>query len=243
MTGAGLPLGAGLTALSEELPRGALRQSMCDLAQTLEAGLPLDQAIELQGGRIPPHLRGLVIAGIRSGNLGEFLSRFSGFVGIGTEVKRRLWLNLAYPLVTACAALALFVLVSAVLISQFESIYRDFGVPLPQLTLAILAMSRVVNTVWIPIAILLGLGVCTSLAARLFLKPPMRRSLAARLPVIGRGSGAPRPSPSSVISWPCCWKVICRCPKHSGGRVKGFKTPTLTNRAASWPTRSSRAGR
>ncbi len=126
-----------------------------------------------------------MIAGIRSGNLGDFLSRFSGYVGIGTEVRRKLWLNLAYPFITACAALALFVLVSTILISQFESIYTNFGVPLPALTVAILAMSRVVNTVWAPVAIVLGVGVCTVLAGRVFLKAPMRWSLAARLPIVG----------------------------------------------------------
>jgi type II secretory pathway component PulF len=185
LTRAGLPLGAGLTALSEELPRGALRRSMHELAQTLEAGFPLDKAIEIQGGRIPAHLRGLVIAGIRSGNLGDFLSRFSGYFGIGIEVRRRLWLNLAYPIVTVCAAMALFVLVSAILISQFESIYKDFGIPLPQLTLAMIAISHVVNTVWVPAAILLGVVFFTWLAARLFLNAPLRRSLAARLPIVG----------------------------------------------------------
>lgn len=185
LTRAGLPLGAGLTALAEELPRGALRRSMTDLAQTLETGLPLDEAIATQGGRIPSHLRGLVIAGIKSGNLGDFLSRFSGYVGIGTEVRRRLWLNLAYPFITACAALALFAFISAILISQFAAVYENFGVPLPALTVAILAMSRVVNTVWAPMAILLGVFFCSWLAARVFLKAPARRSLAARIPVLG----------------------------------------------------------
>jgi len=185
LTRAGVPLSTGLTALAEELPRGALRRSMSELAQTLETGLPLDQAIEIQSGRIPAHLRGLVIAGIRSGNLGDFLSRFSGYVGIGTEVKRRLWLNLAYPVITACAALALFVLVSTILISQFEVIYRDFGIPLPGLTNAIIAMSHVVDTIWPPLAIILGVGVCTWLAAGVFLKPALRRSLAGRIPVLG----------------------------------------------------------
>ena len=185
LTRAGLPLSTGLTALAEELPRGALRRSMSELAQTLETGLPLDQAIEIQGGRIPAHLRGLVIAGIRSGNLGDFLSRFSGYVGIGTEVKRRLWLNLAYPVITASAALALFVLVSTILISQFESIYKDFNIPLPTMTLAMIAISHTVNTIWAPAAILLGVVFFTWLAARLFMNAPLRRSLAARLPVVG----------------------------------------------------------
>jgi type II secretory pathway component PulF len=185
LTRAGLPLGAGLTALSEELPRGALRRSMVELAQTLDSGLPLDQAIESQRGRIPIHLRGLVIAGIRSGNLGDFLSRFSGYMGIGTEVRRRLWLNLAYPLVTACAALALFVLVSTLLISQFESIYTNFNIPLPGMTRAILAMSAVVNAVWLPVTIVLGICVCAWLAGRAFLSSTLRRSLAGRLPFVG----------------------------------------------------------
>jgi type II secretory pathway component PulF len=185
LTQAGLPLGAGLTALSEELPRGALRRSMTELARTLDGGSTLDQAIESQRGKIPSHLRGLVIAGIRSGNLGEFLSRFSGYVGTGTEVKRRLWLNLAYPLITACAALALFVLVSTILVSQFDAIYRDFGVPLPALTVAIVAVSHFVNTIWAPVAIVLAGLVCVWLAAGALLKPPLRRSLAARIPVVG----------------------------------------------------------
>ncbi len=49
LTRAGSPLGAGLAALSEELPRGALRRSMTELAHTLESGLPLEQAIDVPG--------------------------------------------------------------------------------------------------------------------------------------------------------------------------------------------------
>ena len=35
-----------------------------------------------------PHLRGLVLGGIRSGRLGDVLGRFSGYVSIGTELGR-----------------------------------------------------------------------------------------------------------------------------------------------------------
>ena len=66
---------------------------MNELAQTLESGVTLDQALEKQRDTIPPHLRGLVIAGLRSGRLGDILSRFSQYVSVGTELERRLWLS------------------------------------------------------------------------------------------------------------------------------------------------------
>jgi len=158
---------------------------MSDLAQTLDTGLPLDQALGIQEGRIPPHLRGLVIAGIRSGNLGDLLSRFSSYIGVGTEIRRRLWLTMAYPFLTAVAASSLFIFVSIVLVSQFERIFMDFGVPLPKLTVAILAMARFVRSVWAPAAILVGIGFLFWLFSRFFLKAPQRRSLAGHIPVVG----------------------------------------------------------
>src|SRR5271166_3568621 len=111
----GLPLEQGLAALAEELPRGRLRRSIDELARTLESGIPLDQAVKAQERSIPPHLRGLVLAGMRLGDMSNLLDRFSEYISIGSELKRKLWLSLAYPAVTAGIAVALFVVVCGVL--------------------------------------------------------------------------------------------------------------------------------
>ena len=185
LTSAGLPLAQGLVALGEELPRGRLRRSMNDLARTLEAGVPLDQALRDQQGRIPPHLRGLVIAGMRSGRLGDLLNRFAAYVSVGTELKRRLWLSLAYPALTASCAFALFVLVCVFIVRQFKLIYRDFNIPLPTITRAVIDFADVVDTVLSPVMIVAGALFVGWLAARLLLKQPARRSLAGRLPLLG----------------------------------------------------------
>jgi len=185
LTRAGLPLSQGLVALGEELPRGRLRQSMNELALTLEAGVPLDQAVEDHRGRIPPHLRGLVIAGVRSGRLGDLLKQFSSYVFIGTELKRALWVGLAYPALTVGVAFALFLFVCAVVVTQFDEIYRDFNIPLPGITLAMLFVARVVNSIWTPLGLVAGALFCSWLAIRLFLTRPVRRSLAGRLPLLG----------------------------------------------------------
>ena len=151
LTSAGLPLAQGLVALGEELPRGRLRRSMNELAETLESGVPLDQAVEDQQGRIPPHLRGLVIAGVRSGRLGDLLSRFSEYVSVGTELKRRLWLSLAYPILTVSSRIALFSSSACSSSASSSAIYRDFNIPLPTITRALITFARVVNTAWLPV--------------------------------------------------------------------------------------------
>src|SRR5262245_6483558 len=90
LSNAGRRLGPGLLALAEELPHGRFRRSLVDLAEALGRGQTLDAAMEEQKEQSPPHLRGLVLGGIRSGRLGDVLGRFSAYVSIGTELGRKL---------------------------------------------------------------------------------------------------------------------------------------------------------
>jgi type II secretory pathway component PulF len=185
LTGAGLPLAQGLVALGEELPRGRLRQSMNELARTLESGVPLDQAVKHHYDRIPPNLRGLVVAGVRSGGLGDLLGRFATYAGIRAELKRRLWVSLAYPALTASLAIALYVVVSLFFVRQFESIYKDFQMPIPRLTEFVIATAHLVQTIWLPVVVVGGAVLCTWVSARVLLSSSKRRSLANRLPLLG----------------------------------------------------------
>jgi general secretion pathway protein F len=185
LTRGGLPLGPGLVALAEELPPGRFRQSLLDLSATLARGVPLDSALKEQKDRIPPHLRGLVTAGMRSGQLGDILGRFSGYMSIGTELSRKLWLSLAYPIVSILLALILFVFVNVVLVSQFETMFKDFGIPLPKITIAMLIFAHAFQTGW-PAFVLVGILVLAAwLGSELFLGAAARRSLAASIPVLG----------------------------------------------------------
>ena len=94
--------------------------------------------------------------GLRTGKLGDVLGRFSSYASIGTELKRGLWLGVAYPLFTILLAFALLMLVDGFLVAQFENIFRDFGIPLPKLTIVLIETSRMVRAGWPVLAILLG---------------------------------------------------------------------------------------
>ena len=139
---AGLPLGPGLLALARSFPAAGCGARSIELAESLDRGESLDAAVDGQKDRIPPHLRGLVLGGIRSGRLGDVLGRFTGYVSIGTELGRKLWLSLAYPILSIFVALALFLFVHLVVVAMFETIFRDFGIPLPRMTIAMIMLSH-----------------------------------------------------------------------------------------------------
>ncbi len=185
VTRSGLPLEQGLAALAAELPRGSLRRSIEDLARKLKGGMPLAEAVKTRDDSIPPHLRGLLLAGIGSGELGELLDRFYEYLHIGVDLKRKLWLTLAYPALTVTAALALLVFVCLFLVGQFESLYRDFGIPLPGITIALLFFSHALSRVLVPVGMLLGFFVCAWLAGRVFMPRALRRSMACKMPLLG----------------------------------------------------------
>jgi type II secretory pathway component PulF len=182
---AGLPLASSLAALAEELPRGRLRRAMVDLARGLEAGQPVGEVLGDQAGRIPPHLRGLVAAGVRSGRLGEVLAEFSQYATTGVELRRRLRLNLAYPVLSLLVTLLVFAFVSISVIPQFEAIFRDFGIPLPGITMVVIGLADRTSGIWQTLTILAGLLVAGVLGAYLFLPTATLRGLAAQVPLLG----------------------------------------------------------
>ena len=212
---AGRPLGPGLLALAEELPHGRFRRSLVDLAESLGRGESLDSAMDAQKDRIPPHLRGLVLGGIRSGRLGDVLGRFSGYVSIGTELARKLWLSLAYPVLSIFVAVGLFLFVSVVLVAQFESIFKDFGIPLPKMTIAMIMLSHALRSFW-PAFVILVVAVA---AFWLFGRLSCGRRCGVAWPRRSRWWGAcgdTPPGPSSATCSPCSWRRTCPCPRRSG---------------------------
>jgi type II secretory pathway component PulF len=186
LTAAGLPLGPGLAALSEEIPRGRLKAALAELSAALDGGMPLDKAVAKLNGRIPAHLRGLVLGGLRSGRLGDILGRFTGYMSIGTDIRRKLMISMAYPVLSITVAIGLFLFVSLVIVVMFENIFRDFGVPLPRLTVAIIVVSQFARSAWPAFAIICATLLGFWIFIRLFLKPAQRRSLVTRVPVLGR---------------------------------------------------------
>jgi type II secretory pathway component PulF len=141
LTKAGLPLGAGLRALAGEISGRRLPRVLRSLADRLDVGDDLVSALESQGRYLPSHLRGLMLAGVRSGRLSEVLEEFVELERSQSELRRRVWLSLTYPFILLLFMAALAVVGKVLIVDGFERIFRDFNTTLPLLTVAAIEMS------------------------------------------------------------------------------------------------------
>ena len=130
----GLPLEGGLTALADEVARPRLARVLRNLAARLERGEKLETAIAAQGSRLPAHLRGLIVAGVRSGRLPIVLDQFAALARRQQDLRRRVLLALAYPALLLGIMAALMVFCHLLLSQQFVQIFRDFNTKLPDIT-------------------------------------------------------------------------------------------------------------
>ncbi len=195
LTRSGLPLPSGLRAAGDELASPRLRSVFLDLATRMEAGEGLDRALASGNIRYPAHVRGLILAGGRSGRLAEFLGEYVRAANLGEELRRRFWRVVAYPLASLMVMLviSLFVCHLAVaLVDDIEddlSIYRSFFGASQQRQpsgRALMVLARFIDQHGIEVA-LLGLlaGGAGWLAARWALGPARYRGLLCSIPVLG----------------------------------------------------------
>lgn len=140
----GLPLEGGLEALAEEVARPRLARVLRNLAARLKRGEKLETAIAAQGSRLPAHLRGLIVAGVRSGRLPIVLDQFAALARRQQDLRRRVLLALAYPALLLGIMAALMIFCHLLLTEQFAQIFHDFNTKLPDITLFYLQFSGVV---------------------------------------------------------------------------------------------------
>jgi type IV pilus assembly protein PilC len=92
---------------------------------------------------------------------------------------------MAYPLLSVVIAVVLFAFVSILIVPQFESIFRDYGVPMPRVTLTILEVSRSMSMLGPALAVIAAGLLVFGLVSHWFLRPGIQRAIVARIPILG----------------------------------------------------------
>jgi type II secretory pathway component PulF len=150
---AGLPLASGLRALAEEVPSRCVRRVLHTLGTRLDAGESLDAVLAQAPRLVPAPLRALLAAASGSGNLGLLLDRYLTLSRTNRDLRRRLWLTLAYPMLLIAAALGVAAFFVLWLVPQFKDIFEGFQIQLPAATKALLIGSDMVLEHWLPISV------------------------------------------------------------------------------------------
>ncbi len=145
LTQAGLPLEGGLRALADELGRPRLSNVLRRMATRLEAGESLEATIAAQGSRLPAHLCGLIMAGVRTGSLPKVLDQFACMSRRQSDLRRKLFLSLWYPALLLGIMALLAVAGRYYVIDEFRGIFKDFGTKVPELTAIVLETAGAVG--------------------------------------------------------------------------------------------------
>ncbi|WP_278465325.1 type II secretion system F family protein [Gimesia maris] len=146
LTRARLPLSTGLEAVSYEIESPRLRSAVQNLASQLDAGNDLETV--LADSRAPRELCALVHAGTRSGKMSEILADYVAHTRQISEMKNQLLMALSYPLILMAFAMLMFLSIMLWILPAFESIYREFGIELPGMTLRLFELSLFLRTQW-----------------------------------------------------------------------------------------------
>ncbi len=187
---AGLPLEAGLRALSEEAPSRRLRRLLRAMSRELAQGRPPDEVLSGPGRGLPNYLRGLVRAGVQTGQLGAFLEQFLQSLRRRRAAAISFWGMMAYPLLLMPLVFLIGTGVLAWIVPMFRDIFVDFGVALPEITLALLAFSStpVVIAIFVGVPLLVLLAWLVILLGRFVPGHATRLRLFQKIPIVGTPS-------------------------------------------------------
>ena len=192
LTKAGLPLGEGLRALAGELASRRLSHVLSFMADRLDAGDDLAATVDSLGGRLPPHLRGLILAGLRSGRLPDVLEEYVDLEHSQADLHRRLWASLLYPFVLLAIITAIAVIACVFIMPGLVSIFRNFGASLPLIT------ELFINFAWPMVGCLL------TLLCLMTLVPLLARGGAAL--ALGLADAAQNSDARTAAAMEPCWR-------------------------------------
>jgi type IV pilus assembly protein PilC len=108
----------------------------------LERGVPIEQAVAGLERQLPAEVRGLLWAGIESGDLAGTLTRFTDQRLVTQRIGRRIRATIAYPMLIGMIMVPLMLFVSVFVIPMFEDIFREFDLQLPTITLLVLETGK-----------------------------------------------------------------------------------------------------
>lgn len=185
LSAAQLPLAAGLRACAEEMSYGWQRRQFLRLSRQLEAGIPWQQVLQQAHGAAQG-LAEILTAGMESGRITSVLEEYLRTQREVSSLWRTLMVGLLYPVFLLGLAGVVFSGFLVLTVPRMKTMFMDFGIELPGMTLLILGISDLLLVSW---PFLLGLLAAVALAIAFERYLPFRSlriRLLQRLPLIGR---------------------------------------------------------
>ncbi len=142
----GVPLAGSLRTLSRSAGRTLFRQKVSEVADSIEKGTPLDEALEKKERFFPKLYVQLIHAGLATGNLSASLTAIADDVEERLALRRLVWSELAYPLLVLALAAVVFGALSVWTLPELARAVRAFEIEIPTFHSYLMANVRMAGT-------------------------------------------------------------------------------------------------
>jgi type IV pilus assembly protein PilC len=136
---AGLPILKGLDLLADRLTDAKLGKYVKEIRDEVKRGTGLSDAFKKQGV-FPAIYVTSVMAGEKSGSLGEVLERYVNYQKLALAVRKKIMLSLLYPSVLICLVIILVVFLVTFVVPRFAELYGTSTAKLPAATQILIAV-------------------------------------------------------------------------------------------------------
>src|SRR5438270_10861051 len=139
---AGLPILRSLKILEGQCKPGVLKNALSEVVDDIESGSTLSDAFAKHPKAFDRLYCNMIKAGEAGGALEAILQRLADFKEKAQTLKRRIKSAMVYPIVVITVATAIVGFILYFIIPKFESIFKDFGVPLPKMSILLIVASH-----------------------------------------------------------------------------------------------------
>ncbi len=159
MANAGIPLHDALTEIAHSTTNMHLQAILLDVAESINAGISLSQAMEKYKNQLGNLTITLVRLGEQTGDMAYALFTLADILEKIDENVRKFKKAIRYPLITLGAMAIAFTILISYVVPKFKSIFEKFHAELPLPTKILLWLEHAFNTYGPYILLILILGI------------------------------------------------------------------------------------
>jgi type IV pilus assembly protein PilC len=136
---AGMPILGSLDLLIKRQKDSYFKSLLQNVRERVKGGELLSEAFAAQNV-FPKIYTTTLMAGEKSGNMDEVLTRYIGFQRLALAFKKKLIVSLVYPTLLVTVVICMLVFLVTYVVPQFAKLYQDLNAQLPAVTLFMLEM-------------------------------------------------------------------------------------------------------
>lgn len=143
---AGYPILKSINILIQRVKNEKLKEILMLVEKDIRGGKALSEAFAQHEKLFSTVYTASLMAGERSGNLAETISRYNRYARTITQTKSRIRTALTYPMILIVFSLILLFILLNFILPRFSTFYADYEAELPSITRTLISVSLVVQS-------------------------------------------------------------------------------------------------